>query len=86
MDKLYEKFVGFISSMDDIGNALKRSQSSYEKAMNQLVEGRGNLVNQAQQLDKLGIKYNKAKQLPSDLVSRSEEEQNWIESEDNASS
>jgi len=66
--KLYEKFVGFLQSMEDLGMALKRSQSSYEKAVNQLADGRGNLVNQAQQLEKLGIKYNKSKQIPSEFI------------------
>jgi DNA recombination protein RmuC len=65
--KLYEKFVGFLQTMEDLGMALKRSQSSYEKAVNQLSEGRGNLVNQAQQLENLGIKYNKSKQIPSEF-------------------
>jgi DNA recombination protein RmuC len=62
--KLYEKFVGFLQSMEDLGSALKKSQNSYEKAVSQLSEGRGNLVNQAQQLEGLGIKYNKSKQIP----------------------
>lgn len=65
--KLYEKFIGFLQSMEDIGNALKKSQSSYEKAINQLSDGRGNLINQAKQLEGLGIKYNKSKQIPVNL-------------------
>lgn len=66
--KLYEKFVGYLQTMDDLGNSIKKSQASYEKAVSQLSEGRGNLVNQAQQLEKLGIKYNKSKQIPRDFV------------------
>ena len=60
--KLYEKFVGFLQSMEEIGASLKKSQGSYDKAISQLSEGRGNLVNQAKQLEHLGIKYNKSKQ------------------------
>lgn len=70
--KLYEKFVGFLQSMEDLGNALKKSQNSYEKAISQLSEGRGNLVNQAQQLEGLGIKYNKSKQIPVDFINNDE--------------
>lgn len=66
--KLYEKFVGYLQTMDDLGNSIKKSQVSYDKAVSQLSEGRGNLVNQAQQLEKLGIKYNKSKQIPTDFV------------------
>jgi DNA recombination protein RmuC len=72
--KLYEKFVGFLASMDDIGNALKKSNNSYEKALSQLSEGRGNLVNQARHLEKLGIKYNKSKQIPSDFIKEDDTE------------
>ncbi len=77
--KLYEKFVGFLQSMEDLGNSLKKSQNSYEKALNQLSTGRGNVINQAKQLEKLGIKYNKSKQIPSDLVRESENDINTIE-------
>lgn len=66
--KLYEKFMGFLESMSDLGNTIKRSQTNYDKAISQLSEGRGNLLNQAQQLEKLGIKYNKSKKIPSDIA------------------
>jgi len=66
--KLYEKFVGYLQTMDELGNSIKKSQTSFDKAVSQLSEGRGNLVNQAQQLEKLGIKYNKSKQIPTDFV------------------
>ena len=82
--RLYEKFVGFLESMDDIGKALSKSQSSFDNAYKQLYSGRGNLINQAQQLDKLGIKYNKSKQIPSELAQKAE--QNLLEKEDNPSS
>ena len=71
--KLYEKFVGYLQTMDDLGNSIKKSQVSYDKALSQLSEGRGNLVTQAQQLEKLGIKYNKSKQIPTDFVNDSED-------------
>ncbi len=72
--KLYEKFVGFLQSMEEIGASLKKSQGSYEKAISQLSEGRGNLVNQAKQLEHLGIKYNKSKQIPISLLNDSDDD------------
>ena len=77
--RLYEKFVGFLQSMEDIGIALKKSQTSFDKAVNQLSDGRGNLVNQAKQLEKLGIKYNKSKQIPVDFVKDNDSDITLIE-------
>lgn len=65
---LYEKFVGFISSLNNVGTHIKKSQESYDKAVSQLSEGRGNLVNQAESLKKLGIKYDRSKQIPSKFI------------------
>lgn len=77
--KLYEKFVGFLQSMEDLGSSLKKSQGSYEKAISQLSEGRGNLVTQAKQLEHLGIKYNKSKQIPIDLINDEEDDSTLLE-------
>ncbi len=65
-EKLYEKFVGFAESMEDIGKHLNKSQESYHKAMGQLREGRGNLVSQAKKLSKLGLRTEK--ELPASLA------------------
>lgn len=54
-EKLYEKFIGFLETMDDVGKSLNKTQESYLKAVNQLKDGRGNLVTQAQKLKKLGL-------------------------------
>jgi DNA recombination protein RmuC len=58
-EALYEKLVGFTNSFEDIGNSIKSSQDKYDKALNQLKEGKGNLVNQAIQLKNLGLKSDK---------------------------
>ena len=71
--KLYEKFVNFLNSLKDVGEHLSKSQKSYDKAVLQLKEGRGNLVNQAESLKKLGIKYNKSKHIPSKFINESDE-------------
>lgn len=59
-EKLYEKFVGFVDSIEDIGRNINRSQDAYLKAKNQLSEGKGNLIGQALKLKGLGIKSDKS--------------------------
>ena len=58
-ETLYEKFVGFTKTFEDIGNSIKASQDKYDKALGQLKEGKGNLVTQANQLRNLGLKSDK---------------------------
>jgi len=58
-ESLYEKIVGFTKSFEEIGNSLKASQDKYDKALGQLKDGRGNLVNQAVHLKNLGLKSDK---------------------------
>ena len=52
---LYDKFVGFLEDLKNIGDSLKNSKDSYDKAMNKLVEGRGNLIKRVENLRNLGI-------------------------------
>lgn len=61
--KMYDKFVSFIESLNDIGTSIDKAQSSYEKALNQLYEGSGNLIGQAEKLKELGIKPKKEMKL-----------------------
>jgi len=58
-EALYEKFIGFTKTFEEIGNSIKASQEKYDKALGQLKDGRGNLVNQAIQLKNLGLKSDK---------------------------
>lgn len=71
--ELYEKFVGFVTDMEAIGDSLRRADSNYDKAMKKLVEGRGNLVRQVEMLKQLGIRT--AKSMPRDLLDRADVEQ-----------
>ncbi|KAA9346056.1 DNA recombination protein RmuC [Adhaeribacter soli] len=57
--KLYDKFVGFVDDMKDIGLNLERSQQKYNLAMKKLSEGNGNLIKKAELLKKLGAKTSK---------------------------
>ncbi len=56
---MYDKFVGFLTDMDSIGRNLKQSQDAYDKAINKLSEGRGNLTATAERIKGLGAKANK---------------------------
>ena len=60
---MYDKFVGFVNDMDEVGNRLDMARRGYDNAMNKLNSGRGNLVGRAEQLKIMGAKTNK--QLPS---------------------
>ena len=69
-ESLYEKIVGFTKTFEEIGNSIKASQDKYDKALGQLKDGRGNLVNQAVHLKNLGLKSDKkisAALLPLDI-------------------
>jgi DNA recombination protein RmuC len=63
---LYDKFVGFVEDLEDIGRKLKATQESYDGAKGKLSTGRGNLIRQAERIKNLGVKPTKA--LPSQLV------------------
>ncbi len=58
--KLYDKFVGFIETLESVGKGINSTSASYEKAMKQLAEGPGNLVGRTEKLRKLGVKASKA--------------------------
>ncbi len=56
---MYDKFVGFVGDMENIGKNIKQSQTAYENALNKLTEGNGNLTLTADKIKKLGAKANK---------------------------
>ena len=64
--KLYDKFAGFVDDMQTVGDSLKKSQETWQTAMNKLCTGRGNLLKQAEELRELGVKP--AKSLPPELI------------------
>ncbi len=57
---LYDKFVGFSEEMIKVGNQMKTATNTYENAMKQLSQGKGNLVRRAEQLRQLGLKNSKS--------------------------
>lgn len=64
--KLYEKLVGFVTDLDDVGKRIQQANESFGEARRKLRDGNGNLIGQAEKLRKLGIKPSKA--LPSSWV------------------
>ncbi|WP_191603004.1 DNA recombination protein RmuC [Marinomonas algicola] len=56
---MYDKFVGFVADMDDVGSKIQQVNRSYDNAMKKLTTGRGNLINRAEQLKVMGAKTNK---------------------------
>ncbi len=56
---MYDKFVGFLSDMESIGRNIRQSQDAYDKAINKLSTGAGNLSNISEKIKKLGAKTNK---------------------------
>ena len=71
-EKLYNKFVSFTDSILEIGRKLNDSQKAYDNALNQMKEGKGNLLWQAESLRGLGLKSEK--KIPIDFDVSQEEE------------
>ena len=69
---LYDKFVGFVEALDDVGQKLGKAQDSYQTARNRLADGKGNLVRRTEELRQLGVKAQK--KLPEELVVKALEE------------
>ncbi|MCG6187498.1 DNA recombination protein RmuC [Maribellus maritimus] len=63
---LYDKFVGFIGDMENMGKNLETTRKTYELAMNKLHTGAGNLVRRAENIKKLGAKT--TKEIPGNLL------------------
>lgn len=64
--RLYDKFVGFVEDLDEVGKKLQATQKSFDNAQNKLSKGTGNLVSRAEKMRKLGAKASKA--LPAGTV------------------
>jgi DNA recombination protein RmuC len=56
---LYDKFVGFVEDLEDVGKKLAAAQKSYDTATTKLSTGRGNLLRQVERVRTLGVKPNK---------------------------
>lgn len=56
---LYDKFVGFVGDLEDVGGKLEATRKSYDLAHNKLLSGRGNLIGRVEKLKQLGAKTSK---------------------------
>ena len=63
---LYEKFATFCEQFIEIGKRIEKLQSEYNKANNQLQEGKGNMVRRFEQMKELGL--NPKKQIPEPMT------------------
>ncbi len=68
---LYDKFVGFVEDLKNVGRQLDVTQRTYTEAMKKLYEGRGNLIRRVQHIKTLGANTNKV--LDTTLVQRAQE-------------
>lgn len=67
-ERFYAKLATFLTSMEDVGKKLDGARASYDRAMNQLVSGKGNLIKQTAEFKDLGVAVKK--ELPAELVER----------------
>jgi len=65
---LYDKFVGFVDDLLNVGKRLKSAKDSYDGAMNKLSTGKDNLVRKTENIKALGAKTSKS--LPDPLIQR----------------
>ena len=79
-EALYDKFVLFTKTFEEIGESIKSSQVKYDKALGQLKDGRGNLINQGVQFKNLGLKSDK--RFPENLLTESAEYKEEIETQE----
>ena len=63
---LYDKIVGFVEEMQELGSKINATQKIYTEAFKKLSTGTGNILKRAQDLKALGIGTSKS--LPRDLV------------------
>lgn len=63
---LYDKFVGFVGDLEDVGKKIDSARSAYDAAHGKLSSGKGNLVRQVERIRALGVKPGKA--LPPTLL------------------
>ena len=68
--KLYDKFVGFVETLEKVGKNLQQAQDSYQAAHKQLHSGRGNLVGRVEKLRQMGVKA--GKRLDAQLVEQAD--------------
>ena len=67
---MLDKFAAFVDDLISVGKGLVNAKDNYDKAMNKLTEGRGNLISRSEKIKKLGAKASKS--LPPGLLNRAD--------------
>jgi DNA recombination protein RmuC len=75
--ELYDKLVGFVEDLKSVGDRLEQAKTSYGLALGKLSTGKGNVIRQAEMLKSLGVKPKK--NLPTDLLDASAEDEPLLE-------
>ncbi|HBS06086.1 MAG TPA: DNA recombination protein RmuC [Leptospiraceae bacterium] len=63
--RLYDKFASFVGTFEEVGRSIEKSQESYDRAMNQLKHGKGNLISRAEKIRKMGA--SNSRKLPDSM-------------------
>ncbi len=71
--ELYDKLVGFVEDLKNVGERLEQAKNSYGQALSKLSTGKGNVIRQAEMLKTLGVKPKKS--LAQELVDGSGDEE-----------
>ena len=71
---LYDKFVGFVEALEEVGRQLDKARDAYRTAHDRLAVGKGNLLRRSQELKELGVKA--GKELPPKLLEETQNETN----------
>ena len=79
--EMLDKFAAFVDDLISVGKGLVGAKDNYDKAMNKLTEGRGNLISRSEKIKKLGAKASKS--LPPNVLNRADidDETNLIDNE-----
>ncbi|MCL2792008.1 MAG: DNA recombination protein RmuC [Spirochaetaceae bacterium] len=62
---LYDKFIGFVTDLENVGKGIDNARKSYDSAFNKLSTGKGNLVRLSENLKQLGA--DTTKKIPDSL-------------------
>ena len=69
---MLDKFTAFVEDLLTVGKGLISVKDNYDKAMNKLTDGRGNLISRAEKIKELGAKTQKS--LPPAILNRAKED------------
>jgi len=69
---MLDKFTAFVEDLLTVGKGLISVKDNYDKAMNKLTDGRGNLISRVERIKELGAKTSKS--LPPAILNRAKED------------